>query len=107
MYFDYHKEKYGRDHILTDRGFIVYSSYSDKSVYVHQLYVKPEYRNVGEGKHLENLLVEKEAPIAILCYVDMESRKWEKALNQFTAHGYRPYKINENRIELIKDLRDA
>ena len=59
MYKDFNKEQFDRDTLECDEGFIIYSKYPDNSIYIHILYVKPEYRKKGTGSGLEQKLIDK------------------------------------------------
>lgn len=107
MWKEYQKEKYGRETIEHDDGFINYAKYDDGSIYINILYVKKESRNKGKGKELERILIEKERPSLIFCDIDMESVGWELSLIQIvTQAGYKYDSTNGKRIILYKEIRD-
>jgi hypothetical protein len=105
MWKEYQKEKYGRETIENDDGFINYVKHSDGSLYIHILYVKQEARNKGQGTLLEKLLIEKEQPTMIFCDIDMNTEGWELALIQIvTKANYRYDSTINNRIVLYKEI---
>lgn len=108
MWEEYQKEKYGRKTLRTDKGFICYSSYDDGSLYIDFLFVKPEFRLHGEGKRLEDMVIEKEQPNSILCEVDLNSQDCEKSLAALIRRAdYKILKAESDRIILYKKVSNA
>jgi len=108
MWKAYQKEKYNREVIENDDGFINYVKYDDGSVYINILYVKKESRNKGTGKELERKLIEKEKPTLIFCDIDMESIGWELALIQIVTQAHYKYESTVGkRIVLYKEISNG
>jgi hypothetical protein len=106
MWKEYQKEKYDRDTIENEHGFINYNKHDDGSVYINILYVKKKERDKGTGKELEKMLIKKEEPTMIFCDIDMESNGWEKSLIQIVSQANYKYDSTiGRRIILYKDLR--
>lgn len=103
-YRKYVKEKYNREILETDNGFIEYECFPDGSMYVYILYVDEEARNKGEAKELEKKLIEKEKPTIIFCDVDKDSNGWDIALFQLTKlGGYEIFEETEDVVVLCKE----
>lgn len=102
MYF---QEKYAAKFIESENGFIMYNSYPDNSVYIRHLYVKPEARGKGEGKNLEDLLIEKEKPVVIYCDIDLTANAAESSLSQILYRAnYKIDSVSPQQIILRKEL---
>lgn len=102
MYF---QEKYGTKFIEHENGYIMYNVYDDKSVYIRHLYIKPEVRNTGLGKELEDKLIEKENPIAIFCDIDLKANNPEQALGVIMHKAnYKIDQVNESFIVMRKEF---
>lgn len=104
MHSDFQREMYGRETIETEKGFIVFNVYEDKSAYIHQLYVKPEFRKKGSGHELEMEIVKKYKVTKLACYVDCTSDNPEQSLLAILNVGYKITNINGLNIELYKEL---
>lgn len=101
----FQEEMYGRKTLETDRGYLLYSVFDDGSLYIHQAYVKPEFRNKGAVTKMERQLIEKYGIKLLACYVDCTSRNPEQSLLSILQAGYKINRINENSIELFKEVR--
>lgn len=102
MYF---QEKYGVKVIESNDGFIMYNTYPDDSLYIRHLYVKPEARGKGEGKTLEDRLIEKEKPRIIYCDVDLTANDPETTLARIMYKAnYKIESMNTHQIVLRKEL---
>lgn len=97
------KEQFNRDTIETDKGLLVYNKYEDNSVYVHILYIKPEFRVGGEGKKLIDMMVDKENPHTIYTYVDINTNNPELSLIAILKGGGIIDSLQSNRI-IIKNI---
>ena len=84
----FQQENYERRYIESDCGYICYNAYPDASIYIHELYVLPEKRALGEGRKLEGQLIQKEKPAVIYCDVDLTSKNPEISLKAILAGGY-------------------
>ena len=102
LIFLFYQEKYNSRIIRDDNGYILYNKYEDNSVYIQQLYVRPEFRNEGLGKQLEDELIEKENPSVIFCEVDLESNNPEISLAQIIKKaGYKIDRISNDGMKLV------
>jgi len=52
MYADYLKERTGDDLIQSEKGFATFRFIDEKTVYLVDLFVKKEFRNIGEANFL-------------------------------------------------------
>lgn len=86
MFSDYNKEAYDRETEYSDAGFIVYNDHPD-CLYIHILYIKPEYRRTGAGKELVAKVVEKAKSKITYSYVDLQQKNAENALCALIAAG--------------------
>lgn len=83
----------------------MYNTYPDNSVYIRHLYVKPERRGEGEGKRLEDELIEKEKPRIIYCDIDLTANNPESALAQILYRAnYKIESVSPQQIILRKEL---
>jgi len=105
MYDKFQKELYNRETIQTDKGYILFEVYDDKSAYIHQLYVEPEYRKEGYGHTLEMMIVEKYDVNRLACYVDCSSNNPEQSLLAILNVGYKIYNMDKNTIQFYKDIK--
>lgn len=59
LYPDYIKERLGNEILETDKGFAIYRFTDEKTVYIVDIYVKPEHRRHGVASdiadHIEEL----------------------------------------------------
>lgn len=58
MYADYLKERLGDDVFETEQGFATYRFTDDKTVYLVDLYVRPEFRKSGVATDLGDAVAE-------------------------------------------------
>lgn len=95
---------YGRDTLYSDKGYIVYNIHEDKSAYVHQIYIKPEYRRTGAIQELEDIIRDKHDVEIVACFVDLKSKNPEQSLMAILSRGYKILSVNTTSIELFKEL---
>jgi GNAT superfamily N-acetyltransferase len=107
MFKKYLKEKYNRETIENEYGFISYNMYDDASCIIQILWIEEEARNQGKGKSLEKALIEKENPWIIFCDVDKYSNGWKETLEIIKKGGYQVYKDFEEKIVLYKEIKDG
>lgn len=105
MQEDFQREMYGRETINTEKGYILFNVYEDGSAYIHQLYIKPEYRKSGAGHELEMEIVRKYGVNKLACYVDCTSNNPEQSLLAILNVGYKIVNINGSNIEFFKELK--
>ncbi len=97
---------YGRETAETDHGFIIYKFFeAEKLLYIHSIYVEPQYRKLGFAKKMEDALIEKYKPAKCLCYVDLETRDPELSLLTILAAGYKIVNTDNLKIVLSKQIR--
>lgn len=102
MWKEFQEEQFDRQTIELDEGFITYNTYEDNSLYIHILYVKPEYRSKGVGAKLERMLIELHNPNCLYCYVDLTSRDPDISLQAILGVGYNIDSVNPEKIVLKK-----
>lgn len=94
-------ELYGRSTLVVDQGFIVYKAFEDGSIYIHLLYVEPEFRAMGVGGELANKLMEHTGSNTAYSYVDITTKDPEIALLAQLRYGFRIHSISGNNINLV------
>ncbi|MCK9370535.1 hypothetical protein M0R04_11545 [Candidatus Dojkabacteria bacterium] len=104
LYATYLKELYGRDIIYNDHAFITYNAYEDNSLYIHSIYVKDEYRALGEGSKLEQELILKYKPLLVTCFVDLTTGDPTLSLKVILSRGYIIDVVDNTKITLFKNL---
>ena len=104
-YIQYVKEKYGREILENDDGFIEYELFDDNSIYIYTLFTTKESRDKGNGKGLEQVLIDKYKPHTIMCDIDKGSNQWILALVQICKKAdYKVYSDTEHKVILYKEL---
>jgi hypothetical protein len=104
-YAAYLKEKYNRELIENEYGFIEYEVYEDRSLYIYTLFVTEEGRNNGQGKGFEDIVIEKENPSVIFCDIDKYSNDWVLALVSICKKAnYKVFNDMEDKVILYKEL---
>jgi GNAT superfamily N-acetyltransferase len=107
MYFEYIKEKMGRDvYIYEDKGFATYEI-RDKELYVVDAYVKPEYRRQGVIRKMfeHGIQVAKENGCThITCAVEPHLNNPEQSMTAFLHIGFKIFRSLEGWIILKKDI---
>jgi hypothetical protein len=103
----FQQEKYDRKYIENIYGYICYNSYSDGSLYIHELFTVEEKRNSGKGRLLEKALIKQEKPKVIYCDVDLDSNNPEVALLSILHAGYKIDQSTPSRIILKKEIKNA
>lgn len=104
QYINCQYELYGRSTMVSDQGFIVYKAFEDKSIYIHLLYVEPEFRSMGMGGTLANKLMEHTGATTAYSYVDVTTKDPELALLAQLRYGFKIHSINGNNINLVYKL---
>jgi len=106
LYKKYAKEKYNRDVIFDEYGFIEYECFTDGSMYIYTLFVSEEGRNKGQGKDWETKVIEKHNPHTIYCDIEKDSSNWILALVQICKKAdYNVYEDNQYRVILKKEIK--
>jgi predicted GNAT family acetyltransferase len=59
LYADYLKERTNDQIIESEKGFATYRFLNDKSVYIVDLYVKPEFRKQGVASDFSAIIMER------------------------------------------------
>lgn len=87
LYAEYIKEKYDRDIIYDDDGYISYNKLDNNTIFIHTLFVSKEARRSGKGQELEQSLIERETPEIILCNIDMKGKDYQGAFAAIVDGG--------------------
>lgn len=105
LYSKYQKELYGRETITHENyGFMTYKVYDDNSIYIHGLYIDPQYRRFNVSGELEKQVIEKHNPTVIYCYVDMTTLHPEQSLGCIMKNGYNIVECDSTKIVLRKEI---
>lgn len=104
LYKEYCKEMYGREVLSEDKGFIVYTSFEDNSLYIHSVYVTEDMRGTNYYRELENKLIQQEKPTSIYCYVDLTTNNPTQSLKAILKAGYEITSSNKESIILKREL---
>lgn len=100
LWGDYIKEKYNKNTIETDVGFVTYKIVSEgKEFYVDDIYIKPEFR--GTGSVLSFIcdlikIVEENGCDRVTCCVFATSNNCEEPLIWLLKMGFKIATILEN-----------
>lgn len=106
MYKDFQKELYNRETYETEQGFVMYNFYEDKSVYIHAVYVKPEFRQKGQvAKFIKDLLINQLGATVATGYVDLTTNNPELALSAWLAVGAKIVEASDKSIVLQKEIK--
>lgn len=105
MYGDYINEKFGKDIIYSEHGFLTYLA---KDVfYIEEIYIKPEARHSGEGQELglkaETIARDKKYK-EVFGSVSIQSATATRAMRILLEFGYKLHSIKADLIFLKKDL---
>jgi ribosomal protein S18 acetylase RimI-like enzyme len=110
MLKDYMMEEYGRDSIVSDKGFLTFSRHDGGECVIHDLYVRPDSRMSGEGISLCNKLfkqVKEEGFTKVGCYIDNSVKSAEKTtalISTYIKHGFKVINAVNNQIVLMKEI---
>jgi hypothetical protein len=97
-------EQFNRKYLEDKDGYISYTTYSDNSLYIFEIYVRPEKRRSRLGTELEERLIKKEKPKVIYCDVDLTCNKPEEALQGILTAGYKINEVTSRNIILCKTI---
>ena len=107
MYFDYLRETYNKTVIENETGVIVFS-FDKQTIYIEDLYVKPELRGKGYGKTMYNFVLDvgrQKGCRQSLISVVLSSKGSHKNLCMYIDKlGYTISRANDTVIYLIKPL---
>jgi hypothetical protein len=112
MFFDYIKEREGKESIVVENGFVVYSigesSQNGNYIYIFDMFIKKEFRRDGITAEL---LIKRLYEVAnknsckfVLATVDINTRTAPMALIFNLKNGFIPYNLDGYLIRLKKDL---
>lgn len=86
---DAQEELYGRITEVFDHGFVVYEPLcADNSMYVHLLYIKPEFRKKGKAKEVLRYLRDKHGVTYFSGYIDKTTGSYKESLLAHVHAGY-------------------
>jgi len=106
MYFDYLKEREGKEHFETERGFMVYKL-AGEECHLAEIYLKPEHRASGE---FESMIVglasmaRSNGCKVISANVDLSDKGASRNVAAGLKVGFRIINAHNNIILLVKEL---
>ena len=107
LYADYVREISTDSIIETPEGFATYRYLSDKTVYIVDIFVKPEFRHKHYATELADCII-KEANekgcIEVLGTVHPQSKTADVRLKAQMAYGFKLHSISNGAIILRKDI---
>lgn len=108
LYAEYVKEREGKETIENDTGFITYLDLKpSKTIYLSDMYIKPEFRKTGAARSLYNellaVLQEKKYNTMISSY-DMDTNNWEHTEKMLENEGFKKAHKYGTLMYLIKDF---
>jgi len=110
IYAEYIKEKYDREIIYDDFGYISYNKLTNDTIFVHTLFVTESKRREGKGQEYERLLIRKEKPTLMLCNIDTKAKGSREAfLALVNGGGYLLLEAEfeeEDKIYLYKEVKN-
>lgn len=105
MYGDYIFEKFGKEIITTDFGFVTYLA--DKIFYIEDIYIDPKFRHKANaldlGKRVENIAREKGFK-EVYGSVSIHSKTATRAMRILIDFGYTLHSLKADLIYLKKDI---
>ena len=104
MQQQFQQEQFNRKYLEDKDGFISYTIYDDRSIYIYEIYVRPEARRKGAGTKLEEKLIAKEKPTVIYCDVDLQCNNPEAALQGILTADYKITEASNRMIILCKTV---
>lgn len=106
MYFDYLKERLDYEHFQNDFGFVVYKI-TGEECYIHELYVKPEFRGSYHGTALADkveFLAIKNNCKRIWGQIFIPSRGANEAMMAHLKWGLKLHSTNGDCINMVKEI---
>lgn len=106
-YGQYLKERTGRGIVETEDGFATFEYVNDEVVYIIDLFVVPEKRNMRVAAGLADQIVEaavKDGKKHLLGSIDATAKGAETSAKVLEAYGMKVYKVAEPMIFYIKEI---
>jgi hypothetical protein len=111
LWKDYIKEKYNKDMLENDDGFVTYLIYTpNKELYIEDMYVRPDKRTAGTFTSFMKLL----EPICfangcdkLSCYVHLSANKPEDSIKWILKMGFKvSHATADNKIFFVMKVED-
>jgi len=106
LYKDYFIEKATNAEVIeSELGFILFARTQD-IIYIHDIYIKPEYRKQHFGTNFVNNVIEKHQDAKFIACTVRMTKNPELSLISALKYGFKILSIDgiNNKIELIKEL---
>ncbi len=107
LYADYVKERLGDEIIESKSGFATYRFTDDKTVYLVDLYVSPDFRKMGVARDMANLVGEiakKRGCIKMIGSVVPSAKGSAQSMKVLLAYGMVPDSSTNDFVLFRKDL---
>lgn len=108
LYFDYLKEREGKEVVETESYFFTYKHFGkNKQLYLSDFYVVPQSRNQKVGTEAMNKVIEIAKSLNcshVACTTDTNTNNWEKAASGLIGYGFQVIKEENGLIYYYKDI---
>lgn len=107
LYGDYIKEHRGDEIIESSIGFASYRFLSSTSVYIIDIYVKPEHRKSHAAAQLADIVcikAKERGCLEVLGSVVPHANNSEASMKVLLAYGMKPDSIKDNMVIFKKEL---
>jgi ribosomal protein S18 acetylase RimI-like enzyme len=107
LYANYVKERSGKEIVESEQGFATYSFTEDKGVYIEDIYVLPDFRQLGAASALADEVVAralKEGCDKLYGTVCPTAKNSTASLKVLLGYGMRLHSSKDNLVVFIKDL---
>lgn len=87
-----------------DHGFLAYEMIKPDTLMVIDFYIVPDKRYSGEGKKLEDIVINREKPKYFYAEVQLDWKKPEESILSVLHRGFSIVDVNEKRILFGKEV---
>ena len=107
MYGDYIKERLGDEIYETEQGFATYRFLDEKTVYIVDVYIKPDFRRSRAASNIGDTIVElskKQGATKLIGTVTPSAKGSTESMRFLLNYGMRIQSAKENLIVLEKEI---
>lgn len=107
FYAQYLRERTDDEIIETERGFVTYRYIGGDTVYIVDIWVRPAYREIGEGAKLADMVIEiarARGCKQLLGTVNPHTKNATKSLKVMLGYGMQLLNTSNDGIFLRKDI---
>ncbi len=99
LYEDYLKERLSAELVYDDTGFVSYKKFPNDSIFILDIYIKPEFRNRNCSLNFAKKVSDKEGIVKfIFCESFFKSNNWAISDKFIKSWGLSPISENEESI---------